>query len=379
MKIIKSVLLVAIIASIGACKSAKYPSLQDGMYADIQTTKGAIVVQLEFEKTPNTVANFVSLAEGNNTLVDEKYRGKKYYDGLTFHRVIKDFMIQGGDPDGNGRGGTGYRFGDEFPTDKDGKLLLTHDKAGILSMANSGPNTNSSQFFITHKETPHLNGKHSVFGHVVIGQNVVDSIAQGDIINTIDIIRNGSAAQNFDAPAIFEKHMKDFEEAMRKKAEEKQIMLQKAETAKKEMKVFLAEKKKTAKLFPSGLRMMTTEKGTGVKPKDGSKVFIHYTGYLDNGKMFGTTFVETAKKFGTYNERDEKMNRYKPFSRNYSQKAQLIPGFREGMLNMTYGEKAYLWIPSHLAYGEKGAGNAIPPNADLIFEIQIVDDRADKK
>lgn len=379
MKILKSVLLLALIASIGACKSAKYPSLKDGMYADIQTTKGAIVVQLEFEKTPNTVANFVSLAEGNNTLVDEKYKEKKYYDGLTFHRVIKDFMIQGGDPDGNGRGGTGYRFADEFPTDKDGKLLLTHDKAGILSMANSGPNTNSSQFFITHKETPHLNGKHSVFGHVVIGQNIVDSIAQGDIINKIDIIRNGSAAKNFDAPAVFEKHMKDFEEAMRKKAKEKQIMLQKAEVAQKEMKVFLVEKKKTAKIFPSGLRMMTTEKGTGVKPKDGSKVFIHYTGFLDNGKMFGTTFVDTAKKFGTYNERDEKMNRYKPFSRIYSKKAQLIPGFREGMLNMTYGQKAYLWIPSHLAYGEKGAGNAIPPNADLIFEIQIVDDRQNKK
>lgn len=379
MNILKSLFFFSLILSLGSCKSVKYPNLEEGMYADIQTNKGDIVVQLEFEKTPHTVANFVSLAEGNNTLVDEKYKGKRYYDGIKFHRVVENFMIQGGDPDGTGRGGTGYKFGDEFPTDNEGKLLLTHDKAGVLSMANSGPNTNSSQFFITHKETPHLNGKHSVFGQVVIGQNVVDSIVQGDLINKIDIIRNGKAAKSFDAPSIFEKHMKDFEEEMRKKAEEKKSMIQKAELVKKEMHAYLIEKKKTAKIYPSGLRMMTSQKGTGVKPKNGTKVLIHYTGFLDNGKMFGTTFVETAKKFGTYNERDEKRGRYKPFSRVYSKQAQLIPGFREGMLNMTYGEKAYLWIPSHLAYGEKGAGNAIPPNADLIFEIQIVDDRETKK
>ncbi|HIP49589.1 MAG TPA: peptidylprolyl isomerase [Lutibacter sp.] len=379
MKILKSLILLTLILTIGACKSAKYPSLKDGMYADIQTTKGDIVIQLEFENTPNTVANFVSLAEGNNTFVDEKYKGKKYYEGIKFHRVIKDFMIQGGDPDGNGRGGTGYKFGDEFPVDKEGNFLFTHDKAGTLSMANSGPNTNSSQFFITHKETPHLDGKHSVFGYVIIGQNVVDSIAQGDIINKIDIIRNGSAAKKFDAPAVFAKHMEAFEAKMKEKEQEAIKRNEKLEKAKKQMAQYIIENKAKSKKYPSGLRMMTTSKGTGVKPKDGTPVLIDYAGFFEDGRMFGTTVLSTAKKFNQYDERYDHANKYHPFTRIYSKKAQLIPGFREAMLKMTYGEKALLFIPSHLAYGEKGAGNMIPPNTDLVFEIQIVDDRQNKQ
>ena len=167
MKSTKALFLILLAISLITCKSAKYPSLGDGMYADIQTNKGDIVLALEFEKTPGTVANFVSLAEGKNTFVDEKYKNKRYYDGVKFHRVIKNFMVQSGDPLGTGAGGSGYKFGDEFPVDQEGDFLLTHNAAGILSMANSGPDTNSSQFFITHKETPHLDGKHSVFGHVV--------------------------------------------------------------------------------------------------------------------------------------------------------------------------------------------------------------------
>lgn len=379
MKILKSLILLTLILSIGACKSAKYPSLKDGMYADIQTTKGDIVVQLEFDKTPNTVANFVSLAEGNNTFVDEKYKGKPFYNGIKFHRVIKDFMIQGGDPEGTGRGGTGYKFADEFPVDKEGNFLLTHDKAGILSMANSGPNTNSSQFFITHKETPHLNGKHSVFGHVVIGQNVVDSIEQGVVINKIDIIRNGKAAKNFDAPAVFSEGMKTFEEKMKKKEEEAIKRNELTEKAKKQMAQYIKENKTKAKKYPSGLRMMTTEKGSGVKPKDGTPVLIDYAGFFEDGRMFGTSVLSTAKKFNQFDERFDNDNRYHPFTRIYSKKAQLIPGFREAMLKMTYGEKALIFVPSHLAYGEKGAGGTIPPNTDLVFEVQIVDDRQGEK
>jgi cyclophilin family peptidyl-prolyl cis-trans isomerase len=378
MKKIKFLLLIIVIASISACKSAKYPTLEEGMYADIQTTKGDIVVLLEFEKTPHTVANFVSLAEGNNSLVDEKHKGKHYFDGIKFHRVIKDFMIQGGDPEGTGRGGTGYKFGDEFPVDKEGNFLLTHKGPGILSMANSGPNTNSSQFFITHKATPHLDGKHSVFGHVVIGQNVVDSIKQNDTINKIDIIRNGKAAKNFDAPAVFEKHMKEFEEKMKKKEEDRKKQLAAAEEAKKQMEIFIKEKKAIAKKYPSGLRMLITQKGSGVKPKTGTQVLIDYAGFFEDGRMFGTTVLSTAKKFNDYDERYDHPNKYHPFTRIYSKEAQLIPGFREGMLHMEYGEKAMLFIPSHLAYGEKGAGRTIPPNADLVFEIQIVDDRNEK-
>ena len=144
------------------CKSSKYADLDDGIYADIQTSKGDILVQLHHKATPVTVANFVSLAEGVSPFVTENKKDKKFYDGIIFHRVMKDFMIQGGDPEGTGRGNPGYKFKDEFVDS------LTHSGKGILSMANSGPKTNGSQFFITHKETPWLNGKHTVFGKVCL-------------------------------------------------------------------------------------------------------------------------------------------------------------------------------------------------------------------
>lgn len=168
-----------------------------GLFAKINTTKGAIVVKLEMEKTPLTVANFVGLAEGKikNTA---KADGVPYYDGLKFHRVIPNFMVQGGDPTGTGSGSPGYKFKDEFdPT-------LKHDRAGTLSMANSGPATNGSQFFITHKDTPWLDGKHSVFGYVVEGQDIVNLIVQGDVMNNIEIIRNGRKAKKFKALKVFE-------------------------------------------------------------------------------------------------------------------------------------------------------------------------------
>ncbi|NOQ91210.1 MAG: peptidylprolyl isomerase, partial [Flavobacteriaceae bacterium] len=167
--------ILVLIMSLSSCKTAKYSDLDDGMYADIETNKGDILLKLEFEKTPITVANFVSLAEGTNTFVAEKFNGKPFYDGLKFHRVVKDFIVQGGDHRGNGTGDPGYKFEDEFPMDDEGNLLLSHDAAGILSMANGGPGSNGSQFFITHKETKFLDGRHTVFGHVVMGQAVVDS------------------------------------------------------------------------------------------------------------------------------------------------------------------------------------------------------------
>ena len=171
---------------------------EDGLYAKIITTKGDIIVYLEFEKTPLTVANFVGLAEGQ-IKNDAKNPGEPYFNGIIFHRVIKDFMIQTGDPTGTGRGGPGYKFKDEFHPD------LKHDKAGILSMANSGPGTNGSQFFITHKDTPWLNNKHSIFGHVVEGQDVVNNIQNDDKIIEVKIIRNGKKAKKFNALETFNK------------------------------------------------------------------------------------------------------------------------------------------------------------------------------
>lgn len=169
---------------------------EEGIFAEINTTKGTIIVRLEHVKTPLTVANFVGLAEGtieNNF----KAKGTPFFDGIVFHRVIPNFMIQGGDPTGSGMGGPGYKFRDEFDA------TLRHDRAGVLSMANSGPGTNGSQFFITHNETPWLDGKHSVFGYVVEGQSVVNAIEQGDAIETIKIVRVGKEAKSFDAAKVF--------------------------------------------------------------------------------------------------------------------------------------------------------------------------------
>lgn len=188
------IVLLFLIVTAGGSLSAENPSLADGLYAKITTSKGDILVQLEFEKTPLTVTNFVGLTEGTKN--SNRGKGVRFYDGLTFHRVIPDFMIQGGDPAGNGTGGPGYTFPDEIYS------TLRHDAPGILSMANAGPDTNGSQFFITHTKTPWLDGKHTVFGHVIEGQDVVNAIRQGDTIKTIQIIRVGKKASAFKADQV---------------------------------------------------------------------------------------------------------------------------------------------------------------------------------
>ena len=183
-----TVLFISLTASAG--------TLADGLYAKMQTSKGEIVLRLFYNHAPLTVSNFVGLAEGSKEWKDPvtgKARKKRYYDGLSFHRVIKDFMIQGGDPLGTGTGGPGYTFQDEFHPE------LKHSKAGILSMANAGADTNGSQFFITHVPTPHLDKKHSVFGEVVEGMKVVNDIVKGDLINSVSIIRKGESAKSFDS------------------------------------------------------------------------------------------------------------------------------------------------------------------------------------
>lgn len=184
----KGILVMALFSKAAVGNDAQ-TKLDDGLYARFTTNRGAILCRLEFEKCPVTVANFVGLAEG--TQKSNKPEGAKYYDGLSFHRVIPDFMIQGGCPEGSGRGGPGYRFKDEIVAG------LKHDKPGILSMANAGPGTNGSQFFITHVPTPWLDGKHTVFGRVVTGQDVVNAIRQGDRIEKVEIERVGAAAEAF--------------------------------------------------------------------------------------------------------------------------------------------------------------------------------------
>ena len=363
-----------------ATTQAAATSSNEGIFAEIETNKGKIVVQLEYKKTPITVANFISLAEGNNTQVVEKFKGKKFYNGLKFHRVIKDFMIQGGDPDGNGSGGPGYAFKDEF-TD------LKHDKGGILSMANSGPKTNGSQFFITHKETPWLDGKHTIFGSVTSGMDVVNMIQQDDVIMAMTIIRKGADAKAFDAAKTFSDYFAGKADDDAKQAaidaEKRKMQLEVENQKKKEYaekfgtvmstkSSVLKKMKETSPQTASGLKYMITQKGNGVKPAEGTTVYINYAGYLEDGTLFDSCVESVTREFGKYDENRAKANGYAPMTAQVG-KYQFIPGFIEGLNLMTVGEKATLFIPSNLGYGERGAGGVIPPNANIIFEIELLD------
>ncbi|HUH47962.1 MAG TPA: peptidylprolyl isomerase [Arenibacter sp.] len=363
----KKIHLLLLILSIGisSCKSGKHPELGDGIYADINTNKGEIVLKLEYEKTPLTVANFISLAEGTSPFVSDSLKGKKYYDNLIFHRVIKDFMIQGGDPSGTGSGNPGYKFKDEFDES------LKHDKPGILSMANAGPTTNGSQFFITHKETPFLDGRHTVFGNVVVGMDVVDSIAhvktaEGDrpvdpvVMKSVEIIRNGKEAKEFDAVKV----MSDYFAEEEKKTKAMDEM-------KNQLATEFSEGEAKAKELPSGLKVLVLEEGNGEKPKLGQKVNVFYAGYLSDGSLFDSNYEEVANKFGVFNPARKQGGGYEAIPMDYSPEARLIAGFREGLMEMKVGDKVRLFIPSHLGYGEAGAGNVIPPNAKLVFDLEI--------
>ncbi|MDP3311803.1 peptidylprolyl isomerase [Lutibacter sp.] len=357
---------VLLVLSMVSCKPTKYAKLDDGMYVDMETSKGTILLKLEFEKTPVTVANFVSLAEGTNKFVPDSLKGKRFFDGLIFHRVIKDFMIQCGDPIGTGEGGPGYKFIDEFPMDESGKLVLLHNKPGILSMANSGHQTNGSQFFITHKETPWLDGKHTVFGEVIDGQAVVDSIVQNDVIIKIEIVKIGKKAKNFEANKVFSKFFSDFEKSQKLKQET-------IEKAAKSTLIKMIQLKEEAKELTSGLQIAFIETKGGEKPVNGANVKVNYAGYFTDGRLFETSFKEVAKAHGVYDETRDLQNGYAPLTTLYGPEARLIAGFREGLQNLKVGDRAMLFIPSHLGYGAQGAGGKIPPNTDLVFEIELVE------
>jgi peptidyl-prolyl cis-trans isomerase A (cyclophilin A) len=308
--------------------------MENGIYAKFNTTKGSILVKLTHDLTPGTVGNFVGLAEGN---LENKVKpqGTRYYDGLKFHRVIPDFMIQGGCPQGTGTGGPGYSFDDEFhPT-------LRHNKPGVLSMANSGPASNGSQFFITHVPTSWLDDKHTVFGHVVEGQDIVDLVAGEDVLETLEIVRVGAEAEKWNAIEAF----RTFEgsRAKREAAER--------EAAEAKMEQLAAGFEKT----DSGLRYKMIQKGSGKKAENGKVVSVHYTGQLEDGKVF-----------------DSSIPRKKPIEFPLGQ-GNVIEGWDEGIALLQVGDKARFVIPSHLGYGSRGAGGAIPPNATLIFDVELMD------
>ena len=305
----------------------------EGIYAKFETSKGIVLLELTFDKTPGTVGNFVSLAEG--TLKnDHKGAGEPYYNGMKFHRVIADFMVQGGCPQGSGVGGPGYQFDDEFHPD------LKHNKPGTISMANSGPATNGSQFFITHGKTDWLDGKHTVFGYVIEGQDVINNITQGDIIDSVTIERHGVAAKEWDA-------LKAFEEFNSSGETRKQSAVDAADKA---MSTLVKGMKKTT----SGLYYTITKEGEGEHPPKGANVSVHYKGTLVDGTVFDSSY-----------QRDQPIE----FSVG---EGQVIPGWDEGILLLNKGAAARFVIPSHLGYGAQGAGGVIPADATLIFEVELI-------
>ncbi|KJD33711.1 hypothetical protein PW52_13880 [Tamlana sedimentorum] len=362
------ILSLLFLINLTSCK-AQYPELEDGIYAEFITTKGVMVAKLEVEKTPITVANFVSLAEGTNTMVDSAYKGKKYYNNLIFHRVIDKFMIQGGDPTTTGMGNPGYKFKDEFHPD------LKHDKPGILSMANSGPNSNGSQFFITEVPKPHLDNVHSVFGKLVIGINIQDSISNVDVdgrkrpkedvvITELNIIRKGKTAKKFKANDIFINHFAEEERLAKEKAEKEAAIITASKTK------FDAQKSQAATL-ESGLKYFISEKGTGEKLRDGDIVLCHYAVYFENAKLLETSKLEIAEALDAVNEKRKLADKYEAVELELSADAPLIAGLKEGLKQLSLGDKATFFIPYHLAYGEYG-NRGIPGKSNLIFEIETI-------
>ncbi|MFP4331340.1 MAG: peptidylprolyl isomerase [Alkalispirochaetaceae bacterium] len=336
-KVLLSLLLLAAAAAVPL--SAQSEDLDPGLYARIDTNRGEIIVELTYQRTPMTVMNFVGLAEGR--FESGRGEGTPFYDGLTFHRVIEDFMIQGGDPRGNGTGGPGYQFPDEIDPG------LRHDRPGTLSMANSGPNTNGSQFFITHVPTPWLDGRHAVFGYVVTGQRVVDSIRQGDRIEEVEILRVGSAARSFEvSQSRFEELQEETARRGERAAREERLATLRR----------IEEQWPEARERSDGLRYIVRRRGRGESPSRGDTAVVEYTGTFLDGRVFDTTDGRGSFSFQVGMGR-------------------VIRGWDLIVADMQVGEERTVIIPPELGYGSRGAGGVIPPNAFLVFDIRLVEVR----
>ena len=307
--------------------------MQEGLYAQIKTNKGEIMLILHHDKSPGTVANFINLSEGK-IKNSHKPMNVPYYDGLKFHRVIPDFMIQTGCPNWTGTGDPGYKFDDEFHPE------LRHNKPGILSMANSGVSTNGSQFFITHVATNWLDDKHTVFGEVVEGLDIVNEIQQDDVIDSIIILRVGDEAEKWNSTEVFN-NFKDKKEILIKQRQLKEQQI-------------IENLSKDFEVTPSGLRYKILNKGNGDSPTKGDKVKVHYKGMLIDETVFDSSY-----------------KRNQPIEFNVGI-GQVIPGWDEGIMLLKKGEKAKFIIPSNLGYGEAGAGGVIPSNATLVFEVELL-------
>ena len=346
---LKFILFFLLNSIIFSCNN-QYNELEDGVYAEINTSLGTMLIQLNYKETPVTVANFIALSKGTHPDVKQDFKEKKFYNGLIFHRVMDKFMIQGGCPLGNGSGNPGYTFDDEINPN------LKHDKAGILSMANSGPATNGSQFFITEVPTPWLDGKHTVFGQVISGIEIQDKISnvktaianrpENDvIINSVNIIKIGESANNFDEVSVWINE--------EPKLENRRIEIEKAK--REELTKQLDKLSKGYTTTNSGLKYKILVSTKNKKAVNGNNVKVHYTGKLMDGNIF-----------------DSSLRRNLPFEFKIGE-GRVIRGWEEALQILRVGEKASFIIPSNLAYGPRGAGGVIPPNATLIFEIELLE------
>jgi peptidyl-prolyl cis-trans isomerase A (cyclophilin A) len=323
-----------------------------GLYIEFKTTAGNFLCELYYEEVPLMVANIVGLTEGTREFTEPasgKTVKRPFYNGLIFHRIIDGFMIQGGDPMGNGRGGPGYRLVDQI------SRTLKHNSAGILSMANAGPDTNGSQFFITLVATPHLDGKHAVFGKVIEGIEIVKKIGkvktnqsgmplENIIMKEVNIIRVGKEAMAFNAEKEF---------AKKDEIEKNQIAAHRKESENflKQLDVDTSKLQTTK----SGLQYYVRKTGNGNNPGKGQTIVAHYAGYLTNGQKFDSSY-----------------DRKEPFTTAIGV-GRVIPGWDEAFLAMKKGEKRILIIPYQLAYGEQGYPGVIPPKATLIFDVELLD------
>ncbi|TMM31057.1 peptidylprolyl isomerase [Polaribacter aestuariivivens] len=365
-----------------SCTSPKYKDLKDGIYANIETNKGDILLELYANDVPKTVANFISLVEGTNTRLLDSLKGENFYEGIIFHRVVPNFVIQAGGYTSKGRKIAGYLFGDEFPIADNGDYIYKHDDQGILSMANGGPKTNNSQFFITHRAIPHLNGKHSVFGKTTVNSlelkelqkkytdslqlkkaidstrmAIVNKIVQNDTINTIKIIRIGAAAKEFDAASVFNEEEADFE-----KSQQAKINQENKREEKRYAKYLVRKKAFLAKMNVSkaketgtGLRILMLKETKGKKVTENKPITANYTLYIADGKRMQSS--SDVGKPVVFNLKDEQNP--------------MISGLREGLLTMREGEKARFFIPYSIAFGDQKAG-PFPAKSDLIYEIEIL-------
>jgi len=333
---------MGVILILSATETVDAQNLGDGIFARITTNRGEIIVQLEYQRAPLTVCNFIALAEGRM----DNHRGRRFYDGLTFHRVIsrangdpQDFMIQGGCPLGTGSGGPGYQFPDEIHPE------LRHSRPGVLSMANAGPGTNGSQFFITIAPTPHLDGRHTVFGYVVQGQNIVNTTRQRDRIQSITIVRNGQAALAFRA---------DQENFDRLLAQAGAAVERDSQNQRQRSIDQIAADYPNAQRTASGIYYIIQRQGTGNQPARGNNVSVHYTGRLLNGTVF-----------------DSSANRGRPIE-FAAGTGRVIQGWDEIVLQMRAGEKRLVIIPPELGYGDRAVGGVIPANSFLVFEMELI-------